>query len=52
MALLPAPLVGEQITTLRNYCFCPDLIQYAADLLGVPAFLVGYRYLPPVTPGH
>ncbi len=35
---------GGRITVLRNYCFAPDLVQHAANQLGVPAFLMGYRY--------
>ena len=38
---------GDAITTLRNYCFCPDLLRHAAGQLGVPASVYGYRYVAP-----
>lgn len=38
---------AERLTAVRNYCFCPDLVRYAADLMGVAASLYGYSYAPP-----
>lgn len=40
-------VAGDRITTMRNFCFCPDLLRYAGDLLGEPTALYGYRYQSP-----
>lgn len=45
--IITLDLSEDRITTIRTYVFTPDLIEYAADQLGVPAFLIGYRYVPP-----
>jgi RNA polymerase sigma factor (sigma-70 family) len=45
--ILTFEAAGARIATVRNYCFCPDLLQHAADQLGVPASLYGYRYTAP-----
>lgn len=42
--LITLDVAGERIAALRNYCFCPDLVRYAADRLGVPTSLYGYRF--------
>lgn len=34
---------GEQIVTMDSYWFCPELLGYAAEQLGVPAEAHGYR---------
>lgn len=36
--------VGDRITAKRLYYFTPELIQYAADRLNVPACTWGYFY--------
>lgn len=35
-----------RITRMFNYCFCPDLLAYAAAGLAVPTSLYGYRVPP------
>lgn len=45
--IITLDLSDDRITTIRTYCFTPDLIQHAADQLGVPAVLMGYRYVAP-----
>lgn len=37
----------DRIATIRIYVFTPDLIQHAADQLGLPAFRTGYCYASP-----
>jgi RNA polymerase sigma-70 factor (ECF subfamily) len=38
----------EAIHAQRQYYFCPELIRYAAEALGVPALTHGYQYVIPV----
>lgn len=37
----------DHVTGITTYYFTPDLLQFAADELGVPACVHGYQYLSP-----
>ena len=41
--LITLGTAGERITAINGYYFCPELIRYAAERLGVPAITHGYR---------
>jgi RNA polymerase sigma factor (sigma-70 family) len=38
---------GDRVTQITTYYFTPDLLQFAADELGVPACVHGYQYVSP-----
>ncbi|HLN60944.1 MAG TPA: nuclear transport factor 2 family protein, partial [Symbiobacteriaceae bacterium] len=45
--ILTLELADDAVTVMRNYCFCPDFLRHAAEQLGVPASVYGYRYVAP-----
>ena len=41
--LITLDVTGDAITCIRGYYFSPELIAYAAEALGVPCVVHGYR---------
>lgn len=39
-----------EISRIRDYCFCPDLVEWVGQRLGLPCRVVGYRFHPPQSP--
>jgi RNA polymerase sigma factor (sigma-70 family) len=42
----------DRVTAITTYYFTPDLLQFAADELGVPACVHGYQYVSPNESGQ